>query len=214
MKYKLTDNCIEKNGYKLYQIQSLSHRGKIKFGQLGGYITKNSIISDDDQTWLYEDSFLINSSISNGVRVYKNTIVEDSIINGKIFIEPDSYIKNCVLNQWTVIFGMIERNTSIINKNFIFGGRIDNRITNSNYFRYFLLGGIPFICGDRYVKIGCSTYTYEDAYYILKAGDIAIDNEAHNHFKLTSIYKSNKHFLLQECKKELQRLGIKIKEGE
>ena len=214
MKYRLTNNCIELNGKKLYQIQSLSRRGKIQIGQLGGYITKDSKISEDDKTWLYEGAYLINSSISNGVKVFKNTIIENSNINGIIFIESNSHITNCVLNQWSVLFGIVEKDTIINNKNFIFGGRIDNRVTNTNYFRYFLLGGIPFICGDRYIKIGCSTYSYEDAYYILRAGDIAIDNEAHNHFKLTSIYKSNKHFLLQECKKELQRLGIKIKEGE
>tara|TARA_R110000868_G_scaffold410436_1_gene698446 strand:+ start:516 stop:1034 length:519 start_codon:yes stop_codon:yes gene_type:complete len=67
MKYKLTENSIEFNNKKLYQIQALKDFGDVKAGDLGGYIEKELNLSQEGYRWLFDGAFS-----SNNAKVYRN----------------------------------------------------------------------------------------------------------------------------------------------
>ena len=92
MKYKLTENSIEFNNKKLYQIQALKDFGNVKAGELGGYMEKElNNLSEADYCWLFG-----NPWVSNKCKIYNNGKVYDYI---KVYDynsgESYDYIKVC-----------------------------------------------------------------------------------------------------------------------
>ena len=66
-KYKLTDDCIQYEGHKLYRIQSLRSFSNVKEGELGGYIESEDNLSHDGMCWVYEEA-----KVFGNAKVYKN----------------------------------------------------------------------------------------------------------------------------------------------
>ena len=52
-KYKLTEECKEHFGRKLYRIKALIDFGDVKAGDLGGYIESEKNLSHNDNCWVY-----------------------------------------------------------------------------------------------------------------------------------------------------------------
>ena len=105
----------------------------------------------------------------------------------------------------------VNNNTIIQNKAFHFRSELDNRITNSGYFRLFRYGDAQVICGNEYVKVGCITLTYLQAYNALTGGNDILDKWLKEHYSSTRMWKDHREELIYECEKELKRLGIKYK---
>ena len=51
-KYKLTDECMQYEGHKLYRIQSLRSFSNVKEGELGGYIESEDNLSHNDDDFV------------------------------------------------------------------------------------------------------------------------------------------------------------------
>ena len=69
-KYKLTDDCMQYEGHKLYRIQSLRSFSNVKEGELGGYIESEDNLSHDGMCWVYEEA-----KVFGNAKVYHNACV-------------------------------------------------------------------------------------------------------------------------------------------
>lgn len=213
MRYELTSNTVLFAGITLYQIRALEDIGNTKKGELGGYISLSSKINLTGKGWIKKNSFIIDSILDGDIRLDEDVIIWSSYIQGKMWFSNGTRIKNSNLTNWRGC-GSTAKNTIIINKDIKFESGLDNRITNSGYFRQFYAGKALVLCGNEYVKCGCKTFSYQHAYNLLKSGKIAIGLEAHGLIDEMNLWFNNRETLLQECEKELKRLGIKYKEGD
>ena len=72
MKYELTSNTKEINGATLYQIRALKDFVAVKAGDLGGWIEKESNLSQEGNCWVYGDAEVYgNAWISDYAKVYE-----------------------------------------------------------------------------------------------------------------------------------------------
>ena len=84
-KYKLTDECMQYEGHKLYRIQSLRSFSNVKEGELGGYIESEDNLSHDGMCWVYG-----NAKVFGNASVYGNAFVCDYV---KVRGDADVYGK-------------------------------------------------------------------------------------------------------------------------
>jgi len=90
MKYELTKNFIEHNGKKLYQIKALKNFGYVRAGDLGGYIEKESNLSQEGYCWVYDEAKVYgyakvydNAEVSGNAEVYGNAkVYENAYVRG------------------------------------------------------------------------------------------------------------------------------------
>ena len=84
MKYKLlTDETKVHNGVTLYRIQSLSNFSDVKSGDKGGWIEKESNLSQYDNAWIYD----IAKDYGNA-RVYGHAKIYDT---AKVYNDAQVY---------------------------------------------------------------------------------------------------------------------------
>ncbi|WP_245257372.1 hypothetical protein [Bartonella vinsonii] len=76
-KYELTDETIEVEGITLHRIRALRDFGKIKKGDLGGFIENESNLSHDGNCWVYDNAYVLD-----GAKVYGDAYVSE---NAKVF---------------------------------------------------------------------------------------------------------------------------------
>jgi carbonic anhydrase/acetyltransferase-like protein (isoleucine patch superfamily) len=81
-KYKLTNETIEHFGKTLYRIKALKSFGIVKKGELGGFIEKESNLSQDGDAWVYEKALVCgdaqvhgNALVCGDAQVYGNAQV-------------------------------------------------------------------------------------------------------------------------------------------
>ena len=83
MKYKLlTDETKVHNEVPLYRIQSVSNFNDVKAGDKGGWIEKESNLSQHDDAWVYGDAKVYgdamvygNSEVYENAKIYGNVEV-------------------------------------------------------------------------------------------------------------------------------------------
>ena len=75
-KYKLTEEYIIVNDVKLYRIEATADFGDVKIGFKGGYIEKESNLSQDGDAWVYGDAKVYdNAKVYGGAWVCDNAEV-------------------------------------------------------------------------------------------------------------------------------------------
>ena len=75
-KYELTDETIQCNGRTLYRIKALKDFSNVHKGDLGGFIRKESNLSQDRDCWVYDDAKVFgNAKVSDNVIIYNNAQV-------------------------------------------------------------------------------------------------------------------------------------------
>ena len=75
MRYELTSNYVIFNKIKLYQIRALENIGRIKIGDLGGYVSESSNINLINKGWIENNSYIIDSHIDGDIRIENDVIV-------------------------------------------------------------------------------------------------------------------------------------------
>ena len=76
MKFKLTENFKIVNGIKFFQIQALKSFERIISGELGGWIEKDSNLSQELNAWVYGDARVYGDAwVSGNAQVYGNAQV-------------------------------------------------------------------------------------------------------------------------------------------
>jgi len=78
-KYKLTNNTIEFNGKVLHQIKALIDFGIVQQGDLGGYIEKESNLSQEGNAWVFDNAKVFgNAEVFDNAGVFGNAEVFDN----------------------------------------------------------------------------------------------------------------------------------------
>lgn len=65
-KYKLTNETVKVNGTTLHRIKALKDFGTVKKGNLGGYIEKESNLSQYGLCWVYDDAKVLGDAQVHG----------------------------------------------------------------------------------------------------------------------------------------------------
>lgn len=83
-KYKLTTQSIEWKGRKLFRIKALKAFSGVKAGELGGYIESEENLSQEGNSWIYDDAKVYdnakifgNAHVRNNAEVFGNAKVYD-----------------------------------------------------------------------------------------------------------------------------------------
>ena len=93
MKYKLNKNTISHwSGKTLFQIEATASFGSISKGDLGGYIEKESNLSQDGDAWVHGDAQVFGDARVHGdaqvfgdARVHGNAwVYDDALVSGRI----------------------------------------------------------------------------------------------------------------------------------
>jgi carbonic anhydrase/acetyltransferase-like protein (isoleucine patch superfamily) len=88
MKYKLTKNTKEVNGFTLFQIQALKDFGDVKKGDLGGWIEKENNLCQEDNSWIFGDAKVYGDAI-----VYGNAkVYGDAIVYGNALVSGNAWV--------------------------------------------------------------------------------------------------------------------------
>ena len=84
-KYRLTDESRTVNGVKCYRIEAIKDFGEIKTGDKGGYIEKESNLSQYGNCWIYDNAVVYGAARikGNGVKVSGEAKIygEETVIN-------------------------------------------------------------------------------------------------------------------------------------
>lgn len=99
-KYCLTNNTIYIAGNRLYQIKALKDFGKVKKGDLGGYIASEDNLSQTGNCWVFQNAKVLeNAEIRGNISMYDNSMVSgNSICDGNIYL-----CDNCRITGYAVI---------------------------------------------------------------------------------------------------------------
>ena len=93
-KYKLTKETKDFCGTTLYRIQALKDGKFFKKDELGGFIEKESNLSQEDDCWVYEDAWVYeNAWVSGDARVSGNAqVFEDAWVFGNAQVFEDAWV--------------------------------------------------------------------------------------------------------------------------
>ena len=88
-KYKLTEETINVDGRTLYRIEALRDFGNVKKGDKGGYVEKESNLSQYGDCWVYDNTKVYgNAMVYDNAKIYSNAVVCDNAMvynNAKIY---------------------------------------------------------------------------------------------------------------------------------
>jgi len=91
-KYELTNNWIIFKGRTLYQIRALKDFDNVKAGDLGGYIEKESNLSQEGNCWAFGNARLYgNARVYGYLKVYCNAEAYDDV-NGNDVVKNDAEV--------------------------------------------------------------------------------------------------------------------------
>ena len=98
-KYKLTDECITIDGYKLYRIEALKDFSWEKKGDKGGFVEHEGNLSHEGDCWIYGNAMVYdNAKVSESAIVYENAIVrEEAIIRGLAIVRGSSIVRGLAI---------------------------------------------------------------------------------------------------------------------
>ena len=84
MKYRLTDETIEKDGFTLHRIQATKDFADVRKGYLGGFVENESNLSHKGNAWVYDDAKVYGNAqvwcdaqIRDNAEIYGNAWVWD-----------------------------------------------------------------------------------------------------------------------------------------
>lgn len=80
-KYELTKNKTIVRGVTVYQILALKNFSDVKKGDLGGYVSHERNLPQDDNSWIYDNAAVFgNSFISGNATIHEYAIVGDNAV--------------------------------------------------------------------------------------------------------------------------------------
>ena len=100
----ITNDWVMMDKTKLFRIRALREFGNVKAGDLGGYIEKESNLSQEGKCWAYDKSFIFgnatvkdNAVVCDNAQIRDNACISDNVIVGdKAFIADNACISDDV----------------------------------------------------------------------------------------------------------------------
>lgn len=153
-KYALTENVMNYNGRKVYQIKALKDFGDIKAGELGGWIGNEKNLSQSGNCWVSENAIVCDDAlVRDNAQVMGYARVFDSAdISEEAKVSLYSKVSGCA-----EIFGNAFVGGNIINDHAMIGGnaQVEGSITgaacimdNAKVGRNVLIGEDSVLCGN------------------------------------------------------------------
>lgn len=95
-KFSLTSQTLQINGKTLTRIQATQAFGDVANGQLGGFVEKESNLSQTGNAWIYDNAKVFdNAVISGNAKVKHNSTIEHNAqIKGNAIVEGDSQVRH------------------------------------------------------------------------------------------------------------------------
>ena len=153
-KYALTENVMNYNGRKVYQIKALKDFGDVKAGELGGWIGNEKNLSQSGNCWVSENAIVCDDAlVRDNAQVMGYARVFDSAdISEEAKVSFNSKVSGCA-----EIFGNAFVGGNIINDHVMIGGnaQVEGSITgsacimdNAKVGRNVLIGENSVLCGN------------------------------------------------------------------
>ena len=208
-KYELlhSDSIIAPDGittlYRLVAVRSFSH---IKKGALGGYIEKESNLSHDGDSWVYQSGIVYgNASVSGNALVADsavlsgNALIQDNArLKGNAEVTDNAIVKDSasVMQHAKVAGNAVIRDTSIISGNAMIKGRMDcsgHTAVSDNV----ILDGHALIYGSTCIYGDIQLYLNGSSLYnanICDMKNIIIIQGIGPRYGVTTVYRDNDGF--------------------
>lgn len=190
-KFELTNESIIHKGNKLHRIRALKSFGRIKEGDLGGFVQSENNLSDKGDAWIYHDAKVYddaivsgNASVLNNAEIFESSYIYGDAIIGK---NAKTYGSAAITGSAFVggnaeVYGCadIYDSTKILNN-----ARICGRVCIEGDCR---IKDNAKVCGDAHIS-GCTIY-----------GDALIDGKVYidssdAYFGSNAIISSEKDFV-------------------
>ena len=93
-KYELTSETKVINGLELHRIKALKSFGSIKKGELGGWIEDEKNLSQDGDSWVYDNAKVYeNARVFDNAKVYNNAWVRgNATVSGDATVEDNATV--------------------------------------------------------------------------------------------------------------------------
>ena len=163
-KYEITEKTIEWNGRILHQIKALKDFGNVKTGRLGGWIEKESNLSQEGDCWVFNDAIVCDDAkVYEGALIYNNAQVRDhaevfwkSVIKGNACIYDNAKVfGNVVIKDRVEVWG----NAVIYEYARLYGNVIV--YNNAQVYDHAAIYSNARISG--YAQVGGNTIVFDDA---------------------------------------------------
>ena len=186
LKYKLTDECINFGGIKLYRIEALKDFSNVKKGDKGGFVESEDNLSQKGNCWIYHTAKVMDNAvvcgdalISDNAVVCDNAGIHDSaavyddakvygyaVVYGKAGIHNNVKVfGNARIRGWTSLVDNVEvwDNASIFGHAYIYGNAYiyDDATIYGNA----LVCGTTIVCGPSVIR--GDAIVKEDSDYIV-----------------------------------------------
>ena len=115
-KYELTTQSIEWKGRKLFRIKALKSFRDVKADELGGYIESEENLSQEGNSWIYDDAKIYdnakifgNAHVRNNAEVFGNAkVYDDAEVFGNAKVCDNANIKECGwVSDYSIILGSV-----------------------------------------------------------------------------------------------------------
>lgn len=107
-KYELTNETKEFYGMVLHRIRALKDFGRVRAGDLGGWVEKEDNLSQLGACWVYENAMVYgNAWVYGNAKVYGNAMVyEDAMVYGSAKVYEDAMVcENAMVYRNAAITG-------------------------------------------------------------------------------------------------------------
>ena len=107
-KYRLTETHINIGEKILYQIKALKDFGKVKAGDLGGYIESEENLSQDNDAWVSGNAWVVsNARVSGNAWVYGNAQVSgDAEVSDNARVSGNAWVcGNAQVSGYAWVYG-------------------------------------------------------------------------------------------------------------
>ena len=178
-KYKLTEETCQHYRRTLRRIEALKDFGNVRKGDLGGWIEKESNLSQEGDCWVsdsarvYDDARVFGDAkifdiaqvfnqaliynkakISNNSRVYGHALIRDTAtISGSANIHDAMMCDNASISDFAYVSG-----SSVLSGNIYVGGY--NQVSKTPIYQYKFK--IQLIIIDNYINIGYQQFKKEE----------------------------------------------------
>lgn len=108
-KFELTTK-ISFNGRTLYRIRALKNFRNVKKGDLGGYVEKESNLSQTGDAWIYDDAKAMdNAIVKNDATLHHNAeIYDNAIVSGSASVNENATLRDkSTVNDKAILYGNV-----------------------------------------------------------------------------------------------------------
>lgn len=108
-KFELTTK-ISFNGRTLYRIRALKDFGVVKKGDLGGYVEKESNLSQTGDAWIYDDAKVMdNAVVKNDATLHHNAeIYDNAIVSGSASVNENATLRDkATVSDKAILYGNV-----------------------------------------------------------------------------------------------------------